>query len=72
MFGARRLGEGVEETVVIRSRSQRSFTVTGIKSEMDGLSVQPIQFSGGEEKRFRVKQQITKSLFQKHYAARFG
>jgi len=65
-FGARSLRETVEETVVLRSRKGRQFTVSGMMLESAELSVTPYKARAQEGQAFLVRQRISKLDHQRN------
>jgi hypothetical protein len=58
-FGAGPLGEMMEETLVLQSRSGRPFEVVGCEGKADGVDVQAIGATGDQVHMFRVQLRIS-------------
>ncbi len=59
VFGARSVGETVEETVTLHSLTGQTFAVSGVTAEGEGLSVRRLEVETGEP-TFQIQQRITK------------
>jgi hypothetical protein len=58
MFGAGPVGTIVKETIGLRSLTARQFSVTGVRCEGDGLTVERLHEGSSATPSFRIQQKI--------------